>query len=284
MENFNTSNEKTKLILKKVSPDQKKLLLTGVLGLSAFATGFGLSSMGSADDNTLTSEQPEVCEDICVESSVPVSTSENNHLSFEEAFESARDEVGKGGFFTWNGQTYNTFYKEEWDAMSTDEKEEYFAAVDAQTDFNSMTPITEEQNEITSIADAEDLEEAEIQNAGPDIKYADSDHDGYIDSIFYDNNEDQLAESIYHLNTEAEVIYIDTDMDNVYDQVIISKFDEEFDRVYNNLEDENFTVIEMEGLMSPEEASQYSENNHNDVATPEGEDIDPMNSHDYHQI
>lgn len=48
---------------------------------------------------------------------------------FEQAFAEARQEVGPGGYFVWNGNVYNTFFKEEWEAMSPAEQQDYVAAV-----------------------------------------------------------------------------------------------------------------------------------------------------------
>lgn len=62
-----------------------------------------------------------------------VATSVDDSMSFSEAFAAARREVGAGGLFVWHGQTYGTYYKEEWDAMSEADKEEYWADVNHTT-------------------------------------------------------------------------------------------------------------------------------------------------------
>lgn len=46
----------------------------------------------------------------------------NDNLSFREAFEAARAEVGPGGVFRWHGNIYNTYTAEEWKAMSDNDK------------------------------------------------------------------------------------------------------------------------------------------------------------------
>jgi len=45
--------------------------------------------------------------------------------TFSDAFNEARSELGAGGIFEWNGNYYNTFLKEEWDAMSSNDKLAY---------------------------------------------------------------------------------------------------------------------------------------------------------------
>ena len=47
----------------------------------------------------------------------------NDKLSFSEAFEAARAEVGPGGIFRWHGNIYNTYTAEEWNSMSGHDKE-----------------------------------------------------------------------------------------------------------------------------------------------------------------
>lgn len=56
---------------------------------------------------------------------VAVATTVNDDMSFGEAFAAARAEVGSGGSFEWHGNVYSTYTAEEWNSMSTEEKEEY---------------------------------------------------------------------------------------------------------------------------------------------------------------
>ena len=49
----------------------------------------------------------------------------NDSMSFANAFEVAREEVGLGGVFMWHNQAYNTFSKEEWTGLSLQQRQEY---------------------------------------------------------------------------------------------------------------------------------------------------------------
>ncbi|WP_234736894.1 hypothetical protein [Tellurirhabdus bombi] len=49
----------------------------------------------------------------------------NQKMSFNDAFNAARAEAGPGGVFVWQGQTYNTYYKEEWNSLSLAQRQEY---------------------------------------------------------------------------------------------------------------------------------------------------------------
>lgn len=46
-------------------------------------------------------------------------------LSFGEAFAEARSQVGPGGVFEWRGALFNTYYAEEWDAMTDEQKSDF---------------------------------------------------------------------------------------------------------------------------------------------------------------
>lgn len=53
----------------------------------------------------------------------------NDNMSFAEAFATAREEVGAGGIFYWQGKPYGTYYESEWNSMSEDDKSDYWDAV-----------------------------------------------------------------------------------------------------------------------------------------------------------
>ena len=58
-----------------------------------------------------------------------VATGVDDSMTFSEAFAAARKEVGAGGIFVWHGHTYGTYYADEWNAMSPDDKDQYWANV-----------------------------------------------------------------------------------------------------------------------------------------------------------
>jgi hypothetical protein len=60
-----------------------------------------------------------------VHSEAPIATTVSNDMDFNHAFASARTEVGAGGAFVWKGKVYDTYYNEEWDAMSGDQQGQY---------------------------------------------------------------------------------------------------------------------------------------------------------------
>jgi hypothetical protein len=53
-----------------------------------------------------------------------------SNMTFGQAFAHARAELGRGAVFAWHGKLYNTFYKEEWLAMSLEERQEFMNCID----------------------------------------------------------------------------------------------------------------------------------------------------------
>lgn len=58
----------------------------------------------------------------------PIATGVNDNMSFSQAFAAARAEVGAGGAFEWHGRVYGTYYKNEWDGMSAQERHDFEVA------------------------------------------------------------------------------------------------------------------------------------------------------------
>ena len=58
---------------------------------------------------------------------IKMATTVNDNMSFSEAFAAARAEVGPGGAFEWRGGLYGTYYAEEWNNMTAEQKAEYYS-------------------------------------------------------------------------------------------------------------------------------------------------------------
>ncbi len=91
-----------------------------------------------------------------------------NHddMSFGEAFQTARAEVGPGGVFRWHGNIYNTYTEKEWNELSHTDKETLVARVGAEV---SPADINTEQVAQASVAVDETVDEArteEVDNDG----------------------------------------------------------------------------------------------------------------------
>ena len=128
----------------------------------------------------------------------------DDSMSFNEAFAAARREVGPGGLFVWHGNTYGTYYANEWNAMSPAEHDQYWADVyhtthsiengeyDPEPDPVEPDPNVGSDNLYATIdvdGDGnEDLAIVDVNGDGnPDV-IIDSDGDGQLDTILIEGN------------------------------------------------------------------------------------------------
>ena len=135
----------------------KTVTIAGTTGIMMGASG-GLAGMVYATDSDqpddslpdadvsvaqhdVPRDEPVVAESDVAESDVavlppldvPLALVDDN-LPFGDAFADARSQVGPGGIFDWHGNLFNTYYVEEWDAMSQDERIHFAQLVPAAQD------------------------------------------------------------------------------------------------------------------------------------------------------
>jgi hypothetical protein len=115
-------------------------------------------------------------------------------MSFSQAFTSAREELGPGGVFSWQGEYYNTFYAEELDENNR-------PTVEYQTTEAHELPEIEYNINPHEFTTSEEVEMEEItteQVVGePHIMGLDSNADGVADAILVDLNQDGSADAMY---------------------------------------------------------------------------------------
>ena len=131
---------------------------------------------------------------------VAVATNVDDSMSFNEAFAAARFEVGAGGVFEWQGDTYNTYYKEEWNSMSQDEQNQFMASVNhASSGEPDPIPTPFDPDPIVSVTsdriygsvdiDGDGIDDGIILDAdGNDMLdiAIDTDGDGQLDTLAHD--------------------------------------------------------------------------------------------------
>ena len=188
-QNGQPSAGRNKLSVGNLSDKQKQALKAGGLAAAGIGLGagiFGLYSMmdpltGQAvepsnlgtEGHSATSEKVEIYTD------APVAESVTDDMKFGEAFQTAREEVGPGGFFMWHDKPYGTYYKDEWDSMSTEEKNEFYASVDVPKDPEEGAESEVEGQALAvdgpNVADAENTDGtngAADEQAGADVPQA----------------------------------------------------------------------------------------------------------------
>ena len=142
--------------------------------------------------------------------------------AFAEAFADARAQVGPGGVFEWHGKVYGTFYKDEWDQMSAEERAEWQSKVD----YNDLR----DENEAQQYAQHQDTQAQEpVQNANvhqtsqsqeqepaveiADIRKVDVDGNGQLDTVVELNNGVMFADLDH--NGVADVAVADVNGDGM---------------------------------------------------------------------
>lgn len=150
----------------------------------------------------------------------------SDSMSFSEAFAAARAEVGPGGSFTWHGKVYGTYYKNEWDSMSSEEQRDFqMAAINGE----HATAPGHEASQSNNYAYAKPVEPEPVQDPEPydepkghEVTLVDpepvSDDEVRVLGIDQVMDEDgQLHEAALIDFGGNVAMVVDTDGDNVYD-------------------------------------------------------------------
>ena len=118
----NPQNEQTAPVAEETSEKQsatwKKVAIGGtsgiLLGAGALYAVNAMAGETQADAADPATASPQAA-------GSAVATVEDD-MTFAEAFQSARAQVGPGGVFEWHGGVYGTYTADEWNAMSAEDK------------------------------------------------------------------------------------------------------------------------------------------------------------------
>ena len=92
----------------------------------------------------------------------------DDSMSFSQAFEAARAQVGAGGVFTWHGNIFNTYTADEWKALSNDDKRLFAEQVKPE--------IPASEVETKQVAEVEhQTTDADVQIAQESVQHQDHD-------------------------------------------------------------------------------------------------------------
>jgi hypothetical protein len=126
----------------------------------------------------------------------------NDNMSFSEAFSAAREELGAGGVFAWQGQYYNTFYAEE---LSDDNQPLVEFEVTGEHSLDPLEEYDASPEPAGAESFAQDSQDTEPESS-PDVMAADFDMDGMADAVYVDLNEDGSADAVYtDLNQDGQI-------------------------------------------------------------------------------
>lgn len=167
----------------------------------------------------------------------------NDEASFSQAFADARAQVGPGGAFEWRGHVYSTYYEEEWNNMSAEERANYqqkidYQAVTGETQDVKPTASTASESQSEEVVMASNTEMVDEQSQQGGIKVlgveavvdpqgnpmtvaaieidneqallVDVDNNGMMDVIMVDENHDgQISENEIYDASEAQIATVD---------------------------------------------------------------------------
>lgn len=179
----------------------------------------------------------------------------DNSMSFSEAFEAARAEVGAGGVFHWHGNTYNTFTADEWAAMTAADKADFAELVAPEVQYDVAVQARQHHHEYghtasTMVEHTEpgvvpgsvaDLRGVAIENAYMqvgedgsavsvaegkvgtfDASLADVDHDGFYDVAAVDANRDGEYQDSEYTDVSSQGIAVVNAMPQATDGVVLA--------------------------------------------------------------
>lgn len=184
-------------------------------------------------------DQPE-----WTDGNVGVATTVNDDMSFSQAFAAARAEVGPGGAFEWRGNVYSTYYAEEWESLTPEERQEFnehfiWSNHDAS---ESQTAQTTEEVEVVSTEPANATPAAVVEDSyEPEVEILGVVHD------------DESGANVGVMTVDnQEVILIDVDNSGSFDYMA-SDLNNDGQFTQNELadiSDQNITVDQFESAVA----------------------------------
>lgn len=119
-----TENKEQRTTTAPSQPIKKGPKVGRILGGAAAGIALGAAATVLSSGTPVDGEEAHGGEEVPTWSDGQVSVAHgvNDDMSFTEAFNTARTEVGPGGAFEWHGNIYHTYNKDEWDNMSAEDK------------------------------------------------------------------------------------------------------------------------------------------------------------------
>lgn len=259
-ENSNTPKETTETVESKREPNKKPMWKRAAIGAgTGFAAGVATTVLTSSTpahpQNDGGNEEPgQVEHPEWVDGEVPVAHNVNDNMSFGEAFEAARTEVGAGGVFEWHGNIYNTYYEDEWAGMSAADRAEFgshFSWNEHQHNDVAATHHQTHHNEVT--ATVVDNPEDEVLVTYVDDESVEEDSNVEILGVVHDEESGANIGGLTIGGHDAVVLDVDGDM--TFDLLgIDTSGNHEFElEEIHDISEEGLTVDDLGGL--PEESS-----------------------------
>lgn len=210
-----TSNEKVNPVRVKKAPLWRKVAVGMGAGIllgttSSFMTSAIAGETSSETDNASDSDSSSDAGNVSAvtDGEVAVASSVSDDMSFSEAFAAAREELGPGGAFEWHGNVYATYTAEEWDDMTSDEKDEYGSHFNWSSDdstgvvADASTEAEESNNDAVAGVSSENDTDADSEESIEVVAVDESDNNFVIEGDVQAHESEDGVE----LEQEAEVI------------------------------------------------------------------------------
>lgn len=291
-----TGNKEDKKNDKDAPKGKRKITTATRITAAAFAGGMAtrlfspmkvfpnasVEGLFDSDAHTEESEPAPVASTHLVGHNMPVASEVNDSLSFNEAFAAARKETGPGGLFVWNGHTYGTYYKNEWDAMSQEEQDQYWADVQHTSQQIHYDEPEIESESVTDLEIEPDSELVEVEMDDESDVEVVIDDEIESDEIVEVEGEELIEVSIDG-DDEAEVLVDDVD-ENEEIELAVETDDEILEDPLpidvDTEEEDEVTFDENEMLQTEDEMDMSDDllDNQEEECTTENADIDDFAS------
>lgn len=243
----------------KIKSIDPKIALSSVLGAG---TGMAFVSISKINEANAAGSE-ELAEGEGVDAVAGVSESIATGQSFSEIFAQERASQGAGGVFTYNGEIYNTYYAEEWDAMSSAEQADYLAS--------AQQGISKEYHQLSPEEKGLNID----GDAMPEIILSDINNDGNIDVFKVDLNNDGHydIEHVTHLpnTTTSQETYAESgssDVEPAPEEMVFNEDVESFEE-FEDFEDFDITEEPDLSTAEAEDAEDFDFVDEEDITVPE---------------
>jgi hypothetical protein len=222
-------------------------------------------------DNSESIVEPEIIADsteepIVIYTEAPFASSVNDSMSFNEAYGAARAELGAGGVFEWNGNTYNTYTKEEWDNLSEEDHQDYYESISENT-----SRIEEEK------IDSDEAPQVDIENSEYIVGYTeDLNGDGVADIVVVEINDDGTVDVAGDTDGDGEfdVVGLNIDVENDTMEGVV-----DIDEYEGNLD-----ILDKEDVLEVDVEDDYANSDfavNDDIDDSDTSDLNPSYDIDY---
>lgn len=189
-------------------------------GATILTSGTTVDPDSPANSGLDGTESPE--EPVWVDDQVPVATTVTDEMSFGDAFEAARTEVGAGGVFEWRGNIYNTYTADEWNAMSDEERAEFGSHFDwpgapATTVVEESAGPVQHQNDDIEVVSVDRPTATPVNHQTDDGNLVDDDPEVQVLGVVQDESGAYVGGMVVD---GQEVLLVDVDGDMTFDAMV----------------------------------------------------------------